>query len=210
MALQLTSLRDRLSLSQELSVLARLVGHGAHYLPISGSSTEETEIHNHTWPVLLLRARICVKGLPTKPSSHLSSSLSLFWTSVKILKPVAMNRAFSLSLKTAPNYLPLPCLMQLPSRLPLLSPSAFLASDSEGTVLPLFSSFHQQPLRALACLACYVNLSSQIPIKLSSCPPESVLKGTPCSLVTSPIASLTPSAPLPSSPSPCLSLWTGP
>lgn len=127
--------------------------------------------------------------------------ISLFWTSVKILKPVAMNQAFSLSPETAPTYLPLPCLMQLPSRLPLLSPSAFLASDSEGKVLPLFSSFHQQPLRALACLACYVNLSSQIPIKLSSCPPESVLKGTPCSLVTSPIASLTPSAPLPSSPS---------
>lgn len=44
---------------------------------------------------------------------------------------------------------------------------------------------------------------------------ESGLKGTPCSLVTGPIASLTPRAPFPSSPSllsrcsPCPSLWTG-
>lgn len=106
-ALQLTVLRDGLSLSQVLSVLARLVGHGAQYLPISGSSTEETDIYNHTWPVLLLTEQ----GFASRvhPLSHLPIfpplCISLFCTSVKILKPVAM-KAGILTISEDSPYLP--------------------------------------------------------------------------------------------------------
>lgn len=94
MARQLASLRDGLSPNQELRVLARLAGHWAQRLPISGSRTEETGTCNHTWPA----PKIAEQGFVSRvyPLSHLPSSLSpplcisIFWTSVKILSPVAM------------------------------------------------------------------------------------------------------------------------